>query len=243
MQFFKDIKNVVILTLVVLFFIRIPAENNRFILWVFSGVLTASVIDCVIHRFVRHSWDFPKSAVISGFIVSGVLSFDESFWLIFIFSSLAIISKHIIRWRKKHFLNPANTALFAATLFHLPLTWSLESNRYVLILAGLYFVYRLKKWGQVIGFITVFSLLMFVDHMNPFLMISWFFVFIMLIEPKTSGLGFMRGIIFGLIAGIVSFLILTFLPQYDFVVVGLFIANLCNPVLDYWENKQKISLH
>lgn len=243
MQFFKDIKNVVILTLVVLFFIGIPHENSRFILWVLSGVLTAVFVDAVIHRLIRHSWDFPKSAIISGLIVSGVLSFDESFWLIFVFSSLAIISKYIIRLHKKHFLNPANMALFIATLFHFPLTWILESNRYVLILAGLYFVYRLKKWGQVIGFIVVFSALMFIDGAHPFNMISWFFVFIMLIEPKTSGFGFVRGIIFGLIAGIVSFLILTFFPQYDFFVVGLFIANLCNPVLDHWENKRKPQLH
>ncbi len=231
MQFFKDIKNIAILTLAVLFIIKIPQENVRFIFWVFAGVLSAVIIDYLIHYFIHHKLIIPKSAVISGFIVAGILSFHEPFWLVLIFSPLAVISKHLIKVKKKHFLNPANTALFIATIFNLPLIWSLESNIYILIIAGIYFTYLLKKWGHVLGFLIPFSVLMLFKGLNPLLLISWFFVFIMLIEPKTSGIGWIRGSCFGLIAGLGSFLTYTFFPQYDFFITGLFIANLCNPVL------------
>ncbi len=227
-KYFKDIKNIVILTLVVLFAIKIPQENLRFDLWILTGVFCAALFDLLIHRKIF----FPKSAIISGFIIAGIINFQEPFWLIIVFSAIAIASKHLIKINKKHFLNPANTALLVATVFNIPLIWSIESNIYIVIIAGIYFVYRLKKWGHVLGFLIPFSLLMLFRDTNPLLMISWFFLFIMLIEPKTSGAGFLRGLIFGAIAGVASFLVFTFSPQYDFFVVGLFVANLCNPVLD-----------
>ncbi len=54
----------------------------------------------------------------------------------------------------------------------------------------------------------------------------------MLIEPKTSGFGMLRGFVFGSIAGVISFLVFTFFPVYDYFVVGLFAANMCNPFLN-----------
>jgi hypothetical protein len=66
----------------------------------------------------------------------------------------------------------------------------------------------------------------------PWGLVSWFFVFVMLIEPKTSGFGTWRGLVFGSMAGLVSFLVFTFLPAYDCNVAGLFAANLMNPFLE-----------
>lgn len=232
MRLFKDIKNVVILLLLLLFFIQIPQENFRFVLWVLTGVLFAVITDLAIYYTQHKKLFIPKSAIITSFIVAGIISFQEPFWMAILFPIIAIASKHIIKIHHKHFLNPANTALFIATLFNISLSWSLESNIYILIIAGLYFVYRLKKWGHILGFLIPFSVLLLLRGTNPLLMISWFFLFIMLIEPKTSGRGFLRGLIFGTIASLSSFVILVFIPQYDFFVLGLFIANLSNPLLD-----------
>lgn len=231
MNFLKDIKNVVIVTLTCLFLWRAPQESIRFILWVLSGVVFPAVFDIVIYYVKNHKLFLPKSALISGLIVAGALDYHQSFWLIVIFSVLPIISKHVIKINNKHFLNPANSSLFIATLFNLSIAWSF-SNLYILVVAGCYFVWRLKKWGHLIGAITTFGLAVMIEGTNPLLLINWFFIFIMLIEPKTSGIGFVRGLIFGAITGITSFIVLRFLPQYDFFVVGLFIANLFNPIFD-----------
>lgn len=231
-KFFKDIKNVVILLLLLLFIIQIPQENFRFIIWMIASVFFAVTTELTIYYYHHKTVFVPKSAIITGFIVAGIISFQEPFWMAILFSIIAIASKHCIKIHKKHFLNPANTALLVATLFNIPLVWSLESNIYILIIAGLYFAYRLKKWGHILGFLIPFSVLILLRGTNPLLMISWFFLFIMLIEPKTSGIGFLRGLIFGTIASLSSFVILIFIPQYDFFVFGLFVANLCNPLLD-----------
>ncbi|MBI5124494.1 MAG: hypothetical protein HZA72_03655, partial [Candidatus Omnitrophica bacterium] len=67
---------------------------------------------------------------------------------------------------------------------------------------------------------------------NPFSLISWFFIFVMLIEPKTSGYGALRGFVFGGIAGISAILLFRLLPGFDPFVTSLFIANLSNPLLE-----------
>jgi hypothetical protein len=85
---------------------------------------------------------------------------------------------------------------------------------------------------HVLGFLIFFSVLFASQPTNPLLLVNWFFVFIMLIEPKTSGFGRVRGFIFGSITGITSFLIFKFFPTYDFFVSSLFIANLFNPILE-----------
>lgn len=150
-----------------------------------------------------------------------------------IFSLLAILSKYFIRFNKKHIFNPANFALFIATLFRIPLSWNIESNIFLIITFGIYFSYFYKKFSHILGFLISFiGLYTGIFKLNPLTMISWFFLFIMLIEPKTSGYGLLRGFIFGSVAGIVSFLTFRFMPTYDPFVPCLFIANFTKPFLE-----------
>lgn len=230
-RFLVDKKNLVILLLCLLFINNIPQGGMRFIFWVLGGVITAVACDLLINRFFLSQRMVPKSAVISGFIVSGIIDYRQPWFILIIFTLLAIISKHIIRFKQKHIFNPANFGLFAASLFGVPLTWSIESNIYIIIPVGIYIAYSIRKLSHIAGFLIFFFILCLSQSINPILLISWFFIFIMLIEPKTSGFGNLRGILFGSIAGISSFLIFKLLPQYDFFITGLFIANLCNPVL------------
>jgi len=76
---------------------------------------------------------------------------------------------------------------------------------------------------------------------NPFNLISWFFVFVMLIEPKTSAVVELRGAIFSATAALGSFLIYTFWPGYDLFVVGLAAANLTRPFFTRKKSQIKIS--
>lgn len=233
LNFFKDKRNIVILMLVIFFGIKIPEEGNRFIFWILTGVFFSVGIDFLINRIFFKKNIFPKSAVITGFILSGILDHHQSFLVLAALSFVSITSKYAVRIKNKHIFNPANLALFFASLFHLPLTWIIESNIYVIIAAGLYLAYSFKKLPHIAGFLGIFILLFgLAEKANPFNIISWFFVFIMLIEPKTSGYGVLRGFIFGAIAGLSSFLIFKFLPGKDFFVFSLFIANMFNPVFD-----------
>lgn len=231
-NFLKDKKNFVIILLALLFIIKIPAETIRFVFWVLGGVFICSIIDFIIGSVFYNRKSFPNSAVISGFIVSGILSYQQPWFILVIFSALAILSKYIIRFKHKHIFNPANFALFIAALFGLPLTWNIESNIFLIVISGIYFAYAYKKFPHILGFLFFFSVLFAAFKINPFGVISWFFIFIMLIEPKTSGYGILRGLVFGSIAAVVSFLIYKYLPRYDIFISSLFMANLCNPILE-----------
>jgi Na+-transporting NADH:ubiquinone oxidoreductase subunit NqrB len=230
--FFKDKKNIVILLLCVLFVIKIPKEGDRFALWIMAGVFLCASLDYIINRTFFKRKIFPNSAIISGFILSGILDYQQPWFILVIFSVLPIISKHLIKFNEKHIFNPANFALFFATIFKLPLTWNIESNIFLIIIFGIYLAYSYKKISHILGFLLFFTGLFTISKINPLTLISWFFVFIMLPEPKTSGFGALRGFIFGSIAGIACFSCFKFMPRMDPFVWSLFIANLARFVLE-----------
>lgn len=230
-KFFLNQWNIVLTLLFVLFLIAIPGENFRFVLWVVVGVISAALCELALGFFIRHKLTFPRSAIISGFIVSGIISYYEPLYYVAIFAAIAIVSKYLITYRHRHIFNPANFSLCVATLFSLPLTWTIESNVYLVIIVGLYLVYTLRKLHHVIGFVISFSALIAFTKINPAMMLGWFFILIMVIEPKTSGGGRLRGLVFGVIVGVSAFLFYQFLPKYDFLVLALFIGNLFNPLL------------
>lgn len=232
-KFLKDKKNLVIILLSALFIIKIFIEENiRFVFWVLAGACLCLMLDFLINNIFLKRKFFPNSALISGFIVSGILNYRQPWFVLLIFSALAVFSKHLIRFNHRHIFNPANFALFIAALFRVPLSWNIESNTFLIIIFGLYLAYSYKKFPHILGFLILFSGLFALFKINAVGMISWFFVFVMLIEPKTSGYGILRGLIFGAIAGISSFLLFKYSPRYDAFVCGLFIANLLNPVLE-----------
>ena len=230
--FLEDKRNVVILLLSILFFIKAPQEGKKFIFWVVYGVSTCVILDLLIHNLFIKEKPFPKSAVITGFILSAVLDYNQPLFLLAIFSILAIASKYILKFKNRHIFNPANFGLFLAVLFKLPLAWKIEANIPLIIIVGIFLAYSFRKIVHVLGFLIFFvPLASLVLKASPFSLISWFFIFIMLIEPKTSGYGALRGFVFGSIAGISAILLFKFLPGFDPFVTSLFIANLFNPLL------------
>lgn len=224
-------KNQVILLLTALFALRIPSGGMRFVIWIAGGILICVMLDVFLNKMLRKKSIPIQSAVISGFIVSGILDYSLSWYVLVIFSAVAIISKYILKINKKHVFNPANFALFVAALCKQPLTWNIESNIYFIIVAGIYLAISLKKWPHVLGFLLVFSGAFYFSGINPLNMVSWFFIFIMLIEPKTSGFGTWRGLMFGSLAGLTSFAMFKFMPQLDIFVTSLVVANTFNVAL------------
>ena len=209
----KDKRNIVIAVLAALFLTKIPQEGQRFALWVLGGVAFSSAIDFSINRIFLGHAILPKSAVVSGFIVSGILDYKEPWFVLVSFLAIAVLSKYIIRFKGRHIFNPANFGLFFAALLKMPLTWKIESNIPLIILAGIYLAYSLKKLPHIAGFLTFFIVLFSISGTNPIGMVSWFFLFIILIEPKTSGYGAGRGFVFGSIAAIASFLTYKIFPE------------------------------
>src|SRR3989338_5839887 len=143
--FLEDKRNVVILLLSILFFIKAPQEGKKFIFWIAYGVSTCVILDLLIHNLFIKERPFPKSAIITGFILSGILDYNQPLFLLAILSVLAIASKYTLKFKDRHIFNPANFGLFLAVLFKLPLTWKIEVNIPLIIIVGIFLAYSFRK--------------------------------------------------------------------------------------------------
>ncbi len=228
----NDKRNLVIALFFILLFIKSFQTDFLFIIWVLAGAFITCFADMFLVKILKKKYTFPKSAIISGVIVAGILDYHQTWFVLVIFSLVSIFSKYLIKYNSRHIFNPANFSLAIATLCGLPLTWNIEANIYIIIACGIYIAYTLKKMPHLCGFLVFFAGLFAVQGVNPLLLISWLFIFVMLIEPKTSGYGILRGFIFGSISGVSAFLIFKFFPQYDLFIISLFIANLFNILLE-----------
>lgn len=225
MKFFADKKAIVILLLSALTLIKSAQESFAFLLASVITVFTCAAADILINRIFFKKRISANSAIISGLIIAGVTDYRLPWHTLILLAGTAIASKYLIRYKHRHIFNPAGFAIFIAILLKVPLLWNIESNIPLIIIAGIYLAYAFKKLFHVVGFLIIFSLGFFILGERPFSLISWFFLFIMLIEPKTSGYGRLKGFTFGGIAAFLSCLFYKFLPGYDFFISPLLIAN------------------
>jgi len=76
--------------------------------------MLAAIIDLAVLKIKKEQLYFPKSAIITGLIIS-LIAFPN-IHLVALAAALAILSKHIIAWKGRHFFNPAGFGLFIAAL-------------------------------------------------------------------------------------------------------------------------------
>lgn len=204
------------------------------------SLLTTVIAELIICYFKNRKVILPSSAVISGLIVALVMAPGQKI-IYYVFASLlAILSKHLIRIEKRQIFNPAAFGLLAtAVIFPVTLSWWSQVNNWFFFLGGIFIVYKIKRLPVIISYLITMSILLgayailnkgsVFDYLP---VINLFFVFIMLIEPKTSPLPTLQGGLFGGIVAVASFIFYLFLPRYDFVLSGLAIGNLSNLFLE-----------
>ena len=204
------------------------------------SVLTAVGLDYVIVYIKSKKILFSTSAVISGLIIALILKPGVS-WYIPIFAALiAIGSKHVIRIKGKHIFNPANFGLLLSMfVLRTYLFWWGSSIAWLVLVLGGLIAYRFKRFHLLISFlITQFVLLGTYSALNgepilnAILMANLFFVFVMLVEPKTSPRTRNGRIIYGVLTGIFSSLFIVVVPVHDPSVMGLALSNLFVPIIN-----------
>ncbi len=193
----KSIKTQLIIYLACLaIFLSVKDKDIAFLFLTIIAVVSALVIESIILYFRTRTLQITESSIITGLIIGYVLSSDE-LWLKFVFVSLlAIISKYLIRFQNKHIFNPAAFGIFLALVFLGASTqWRATYLWYVLIPFGVYFALKFKKIEVLLGYVII-SLVLFVIQALLFRVplggifgyFSYFYIFIMVIEPKTTPL-------------------------------------------------------
>ena len=198
-----------------------------------SICLIACVLDFIMIFLTKRSPAFPLSALVSGLIISALLGPGRLFYLAPV---IAVFSKYLIRLKNRHIFNPAGLGLWTVNVFWgLPLIWWFDLNWRITLIFGLFAVYRVKKLGVVFSFVSaafvlsiIYSAIKHQPLMSNLGMIKLFFVFFMLIEPKTSPAYLKGKLIYGSSTALFALLAMAFLIRNDFLVTALIAGNAIN---------------
>ena len=104
----KSIKTQLILYLACLaVFLAVKDKDFAFLFTMLAAVVSALAIEALVIYLKAKTFQVTESAIITGLIIGYVLSSDEALWKIVFAAALAILSKYVFHFRKKHLFNPA----------------------------------------------------------------------------------------------------------------------------------------
>lgn len=229
----------IILTLIAGF----NGESRHGFVNIIASVITAVAVDVVFALIENHKRIFPDGAIITGLIIAVILSSMGSWYLSAFIAAISILSKHLIKIRKKPIFNPATFGLLVAIfIFHSGQSWwgALSLLPYwtiiFVILGGFFVAHKVNKLPQVFMFLGVYFglfLILAIFHVGdvydalrvPFINTALFFAFFMLTDPPTSPSKEKDQIIFGSITAIIGVTIYAIYGGLTYLLIGLVFAN------------------
>jgi len=215
-------------------------KDAIFLLTTFIAVISAVCVESVILFFKEHKPVITESSIISGLIIGCVLSSDNPWWIFLLASFLAVSSKHLIRFRRKHLFNPAAFGIFLSIILFGAFTqWKGTYMWHILLPFGLYFISRVQKLEVLLGYglttLGLFGIQAIMQNtplLNIFGYLSYFYIFIMMIEPKTTPIKRRGKFIFGMGVAASIFILTECGARFDAELASLLILNLSVPLLN-----------
>src|SRR3989338_7930925 len=208
-----------------LFLILLSLQEASFSFFIksMSAVIACVISDSLCSFTKTKKLKITESSLITGLIIGFVLSSSAQWWVFIAAGLLAISSKHVVRFKVMHIFNPAAIGIFlAVVIFNQATQWHGAYSWYILIPFGLYLVWRIKKAYIVFGYFLMYVLLWGIQSyylkasfLDQLYYANYFFIFIMLIEPKTSPHYFKEKVAFGAIVSISAFLLHILKLPYD----------------------------
>jgi ferredoxin-NADP reductase len=169
-----------------------------------------------------------------------------------LFTALAMGSKYVIAWRRRHIFNPAGFGVFAtALLIGQGASWWIGSTIMLpfVILGGLFVLVRTKRTNMVISFLTSYIILFFlvglfrgrdivllISQLRDVLLLSplIFFSLVMLIEPLTSPAMKKFRVSYAIFTAFILILAQTFFSSYPYTLeLSLLIGNIFTRMINF----------
>jgi Na+-translocating ferredoxin:NAD+ oxidoreductase RnfD subunit len=247
----KNIKHQIILMLVILAVAgSVENQDLKAPAHILFAVSVALLVDFIGIYIRERKKVFSESAVITGLIISLLISPDSKWFIPVTAAFAAIAIKHILRWKGKHIFNPAASGLLVSFLFFKDsMSWWGGMNFWMILLMGIPMMFYLKRLPLVGAYLVPQALILTViysilhnNFINVLFFVNYFFAFIMLVEPKTSPLFPWSRIIFGAFIGIVPILFQILLFRwvdllFDPSLIGLLVANMFVPLMNKFLRK------
>ncbi|MDD5432560.1 MAG: RnfABCDGE type electron transport complex subunit D [Candidatus Omnitrophica bacterium] len=240
------LKNISLKTQLILFlsffaiYLAIQQNDFLFLLTLFIAVISCVGLELIFSYFKNKKFSFSESAVISGLIIAFVVDSEEPLWVFILIPFLAIISKYLFRIKGRHVFNPAAFGIFLASVaFGVTTQWRGTYLWYILAPFGIYFIYKIRKLEIIISY-GITALLLFgfsalrqnIPLVHIFGYLSYFFIFIMLIEPKTTPVKFKGKVIFGSAVALLIFILTSTGVRFDAELCALLVLNITVPLLN-----------
>ncbi len=215
-------------------------KEPEFLFPIFICVISTLGLECIFVYFKEKRLRTSESAFVTGLILGFVLYARQPWWVFVLASIFAIGSKHLIRFKGKHVFNPAAAGVFLSILLLKANTqWLGAYIWYVIVPVGFYLAYRIRKLELIFSYAVV-SLSLFgiqavmqkVLLLNILGYFNYFFIFIMLIEPKTTPMKPIGKILFGAGIAVLIFILTNTGARFDVEIFSLLVFNLFSPVLN-----------
>jgi Na+-translocating ferredoxin:NAD+ oxidoreductase RnfD subunit len=244
-QWIKSPKGYVVFVMVA--FLIIASLGSHNVMGIKHGIVAACVcvaLDVICCLFEKRKRIMPDGAIITGLIISLILSTTSSWLIVVATSIISILSKHVLVHKKKPIFNPAALGLLLSILiFQSQQSWwgafgDLPSWTVVFLLIGGYAATnRIQKFPQVFSFLGTYFVLLFIMwylHIGdipdallpPFINATLFFAFLMLTDPPTSPAKVKGQILFGILTAVVGSVVYGFFGGLMYLFIGLLVGNL-----------------
>lgn len=200
----------------------------------------AGVLDFFIN-FVRFkSKSLPETGIITGLFCASIFTANLPFAVLA--GVLAILSKHLIRWKDWHPFNPAAFGLVvAAAILGNGVEWW-NTTSWIIIPLGLFIAWRIRRIYISIAFLlaswlinSAYFMMSGVAINAQALLLNYtmlFFAFFMAVEPRTTPNRKKGMVLFGISLAALLFLLGRFIPQIDPLLLSLLVMNLTTPLLN-----------
>lgn len=229
-------------------YLVIIEKDVAFLLTMSIAAFFAIITESIILYFKAKKLVITESSVITGLIIGYVLATDNRWWIFVLACLFAIGSKYLIRFHKIHLFNPAALGIFLSILlFQAKTQWKGTYVWYILIPFGIYFITKIRKIEVLLGY-GITTLVLFgiqavmqkTSIFNIFGYLSYFYIFIMLIEPKTTPTKPIGKAIFGAGVAALIFILTETGVRFDAELVSLLAFNLTVPRLNKLTNKKGV---
>jgi enediyne biosynthesis protein E5 len=223
-NFFKTPKGLLTIILALFFVFAAPAQGKGAVKGFLCATLAAALLDALVLRVMKKTWEFPSGAVLTAMIVAMVLRAQEPWYVVVITSVAAILGKYMFRSRSANVFNPAALAIVISFyVFHTGQSWwgALTEigpiGTIILVSAGIFITDRVNKTPLVLAFLGTYFLLFTITSFvadarwvaeifrTPDFQAVLYFAFIILTDPPTSPAKYPDQIAFGIIVASVSF--------------------------------------
>jgi len=209
-------------------------KDSNFFIKSIIAVLATVAAEGLCFFIKSRSFKLTQSSLITGLIIGFVLSSSQEWWLFLLAGFLAIILKHLIRFDGKHIFNPAALGIFlTVVIFNKAAQWHGAYWWGMIIPFGLYFAWKIRKISLVSTYFVTYVLLSLVQwcwfkqpFWNQIYYANWFFIFVMLVEPRTSPFKFTQNVFFGIIVSVFSFILYWVKLPFDADLPALLLGNL-----------------